>query len=507
VVSKDEYGELTRAFNKMTGELKHSYDHLEELVESRTRELKIANERLQQQNEYLAALHETTLALINRLELADLLEVLIARAGVMLGTQHGFIYLVEPGEVEAILRVGVGIYTKYVGYRLKPGEGVAGQVWQTGQPLAMNGYQTWSGRLSVFSGEIVHAVVAAPLKSGPRVVGIIGLAYLDEGPGFRTDESLLLSRFAELASIAFDNAQLYTAAQQELTERRRAEEALKEKNNELEKTLQQLRDMQNQLVIQEKMASLGALTAGIAHEIKNPLNFVNNFAELSIELTTELREELEQQKDQLDSQTLEEIEDTLYTLQQNVSKINEHGKRADSIVRNMLLHSRGEAGARQPTDINILLAEYVNLAYHGMRAEDSSFNMTLKKDYDFSVGLVEIVQQDMSRVFLNLVNNACYSVHQKKKELGEGYSPTLWVKTKNLGDRIEIRIRDNGKGIPQKIVDKIFNPFFTTKPTGKGTGLGLSISYDIVVQEHKGELKVETEEGNYAEFIITLPKK
>lgn len=521
VVSKDEFGELTKAFNKMTRDLKHSYDHLEELVESRTKELKMSNERLQEeigerrrveeelrkQNEYLAALHETTLALMNRLELAGLLEILITRAGTLLNTSHGFIYLIESEKTEAVLRVGVGIYTKYVDYRIKFGEGVSGRVWQSGQPLAINGYQTWSGRLSGFSDEIVQAVVAVPLKSGPQVVGVIGLAYLERDQEFGDNEIMLLSRFAELASIALDNAQLYTSAQQELIERRRAEKALKEKNDELETTLQQLKDMQAQLVTQEKLASLGALTAGIAHEIKNPLNFVNNFAELSTELTTELRKEFEQQKDRFDSQTLENIEDIIHTLGQNISKINEHGKRADSIIRNMLLHSRGGVSEKQPTDINILLAEYVNLAYHGMRAEDPSFNVTIKKDYDLSIGLVEVVPQNMSRVFLNIVNNACYAVHQKRKKLGEGFFPTLWIKTKNLRDHIEIRIRDNGNGIPQNLVDKIFNPFFTTKPTGQGTGLGLSISYDIVVREHKGELRVETEEGNYTEFIIGLPKK
>jgi signal transduction histidine kinase len=282
---------------------------------------------------------------------------------------------------------------------------------------------------------------------------------------------------------------------------------LQEKNHELGATLQKLKATQDQIIAQEKLASLGALTAGIAHEIKNPLNFVNNFAELSAELTEELLEEIENQKDNLDTETTEYIEEILNDLTQNVKKINEHGKRADNIVRGMLMHSGGKAGERQLTDINALLAEYVNLAYHGMRAKDSSFNITIETHYDDTLGSLNVVPQNISRVFLNVLNNACYSVHEKRKELGEGFSPLLSVSTKNLGEQIEIRIQDNGKGIPNEIRDKIFNPFFTTKPTGQGTGLGLSISHDIIVQEHQGELKVKTEPGSYAEFVIVLPRR
>ncbi len=281
---------------------------------------------------------------------------------------------------------------------------------------------------------------------------------------------------------------------------------LKDKNVELEETLQQLKEMQHQIIMQQKLASLGALTAGIAHEIKNPLNFVTNFAELSTDLTQELREDIEKQKGILEPQAFEDIEDILDDLRKNAEKINEHGKRADSIVRNMLLHSRGRPGERQKTDINALMAEYVNLAYHGMRAKESSFNIKIETDYDNSIGLVEVVPQDLSRVFLNILNNACDAAYKKKKEMRDEFSPTLSVVTKNLDDLIEIRIHDNGKGIPRENLDKIFNPFFTTKPTGEGTGLGLSISYDIIVEEHKGEIKVETEEGSYTEFIISLPK-
>ncbi len=282
---------------------------------------------------------------------------------------------------------------------------------------------------------------------------------------------------------------------------------LKGKNIELEETLNKLQDTQKQLIIQEKMASLGALTAGIAHEIKNPLNFVNNFSELAIEHSGELKEEIKKQKGKIDEKDMDYILEILNDIAQNSQKINEHGKRADSIVKSMLLHSRGKSEERMPTDINALLKEYVNLAYHGIRASDNTFNIKIETDFDSSIGTIEVVAQDISRVFLNTLNNGCYSTHEKKKQSIPGYNPVLSVSTKNLGDSVEIHIRDNGKGISKENLDKIFNPFFTTKPAGKGTGLGLSISYEIIVDRHKGIFRVESKEGEYAEFIIILPKK
>ncbi len=289
-------------------------------------------------------------------------------------------------------------------------------------------------------------------------------------------------------------------------ELRKAEE-LKIAYQALENALENLKATQQQLVTQQKLASLGQLTAGIAHEIKNPLNFVNNFAALSVDLAKELREELIKRKAKnVNGDDFADIEEILDTLEQNAEKINHHGKRADGIVKSMMQHARGSSGQREPADINHLLDEAVNLVYHGMRANDASFNITIVKDYDESIGKLEVVPQDISRVFLNMVNNACYAAYQKKKTSGDGFSPTLSVHTKNLGDKIEIRLRDNGNGIPQDIREKIFNPFFTTKPTGQGTGLGLSISYDIIVQQHRGEIKVETEEGKFTEFVVRLPR-
>lgn len=277
----------------------------------------------------------------------------------------------------------------------------------------------------------------------------------------------------------------------------------RQKTIELEDALRKLRATQDQLIVQEKLASLGALTAGIAHEIKNPLNFVTNFAALSNELMEELGETL---PGKVDESINADVDDILGNLKQNMAKINEHSKRADSIVRGMLEHSRGQKGERRKADLNALVAEYVNLAYHGLRGQDNSFNVTLDKQLDPSIGEIEIVPQDLSRVILNLANNACYAANEKKKALGESFAPTVRVTTKNLGDKVELRIRDNGNGVPPAIQQKVFQPFFTTKPTGSGTGLGLSISYDIVVQGHQGQLKLETEEGQFAEFIVVLPK-
>lgn len=274
---------------------------------------------------------------------------------------------------------------------------------------------------------------------------------------------------------------------------------------DLQITLNNLKDTQQQLVQSEKLASLGQLTAGIAHEIQNPLNFVNNFSSLSKDLIEELNEEIEKAKDLFSEDDYENILDITNTLNDNISKINEHGKRAESIVKGMLMHSRGKSGEFQPTDINAMVKEYVNLAYHGMRAQNHEFNTSFETDYDESIGKINIVPQDLSRVILNIVNNSCYAVNEKSLKQKEGYSPRIEIRTKKFEDNFQIRIKDNGTGIPQNVIDKIFQPFFTTKPTGKGTGLGLSMSYDIVTQIHRGKLEVNSVQGESTEFIITIP--
>jgi signal transduction histidine kinase/Tfp pilus assembly protein PilF len=268
-------------------------------------------------------------------------------------------------------------------------------------------------------------------------------------------------------------------------------------NAKLENTLANLQATQKQLVQSEKMASLGELTAGIAHEIQNPLNFVNNFSEVSTELVKEMVQEV-------DKGNTDEVKAIAKDVVQNLEKINHHGQRAADIVKGMLQHSRSSSGVKEPTDINALADEYFRLAYHGLRAKDKTFNATMKADFDESIGKINIIPQDIGRVVLNLITNAFYAVNEKSKQGIADNEPTVSVVTKKVNHQVEIRVADNGNGIPAKIVDKIFQPFFTTKPTGQGTGLGLSLSYDIV-KAHGGELKVETKEGMGTEFIIQLP--
>jgi ligand-binding sensor domain-containing protein/signal transduction histidine kinase len=272
---------------------------------------------------------------------------------------------------------------------------------------------------------------------------------------------------------------------------------LQEEKEKVESTLSELKSTQAQLIQSEKMASLGELTAGIAHEIQNPLNFVNNFSEVNKELIGEMREEIKKGN-------YEEVNALAKDVEDNEEKILHHGKRADAIVKGMLQHSRSSTGVKEPTDINALADEYLRLAYHGLRAKDKSFNATMKTDFDESIGNINIIPQDIGRVILNLINNAFYAVDEKKKQNPNGFEPIVSVSTKKINDKVEIKVADNGNGIPQKVLDKIFQPFFTTKPTGQGTGLGLSLSYDIV-KAHGGELKVETKEGEGSEFIILLP--
>jgi len=293
----------------------------------------------------------------------------------------------------------------------------------------------------------------------------------------------------------------------DVTERKRAEAEIRAARDAAEAAYRDLKAAQANLIQAEKMASLGQLTAGIAHEIKNPLNFVNNFAGLSVELLDELKETAAPAIATLGQDERAEIDETIEMLTGNLGKIAEHGRRADGIVKSMLEHSRGSSGERRSVDLNALVEEALNLAYHGARAQDQSFNITLERDYAPAIAPIELVPQDITRVCLNLFSNGFYAATKRQKEGADAkFNPTLKVSTRDPGDAVEFRIRDNGTGISPEIKDKLFQPFFTTKPTGEGTGLGLSISYDIVTQQHGGSIEVDSRVGDFTEFTVRLPR-
>jgi len=321
-------------------------------------------------------------------------------------------------------------------------------------------------------------------------IGVLVLTRSDVRP-FTEKQIELVTTFADQAAIAIENVRLFNSVEA--------------RTRELTASLENLRTTQDRLVQTQKLASLGQLTAGIAHEIKNPLNFVNNFSAVSVELIDELRQALAGAN--LDTKLRDEISEIADTLQGNLDKVVQHGKRADAIVKNMLLHSREGSGEHRVVDINSLVEESLNLAYHGARAEKQGFNITMERSLDPAAGQADVFPQDITRVLLNLISNGFYAATKRRAEAdGDGYEPTLVASTRSLGDRVEIRVRDNGAGIPPEVKEKMFNPFFTTKPAGEGTGLGLSICHDIIVKQHGGSIEVETQPGEFTEIRVVLPR-
>ena len=356
----------------------------------------------------------------------------------------------------------------------------------TGKEIVMgdleNDYKNFLQQIPVpKAGQQAVSLIYLPLIGKEKNLGVLTVQSFEKN-AYSDYHVFMLRNIAIYAAIALENADSF---------------------EKLNSTLNSLKKTQTQLIQAEKMASLGELTAGIAHEIQNPLNFVNNFSEVSVELANELKDEVKQSS--LSEKEKKELEKLVDDLVQNQQKINFHGKRADGIVKGMLMHSRSSSGQKEPTDINALADEYLRLSYHGLRAKDKTFNAAFKTDFDADLPKVNVVSQDIGRVILNLFTNAFYSVTEKKKQLNGEYEPTVSVTTKMNDGKVEVRVRDNGMGIQQKVIDKIYQPFFTTKPGGQGTGLGLSLSYDIVTKGHGGQMMVETKEGEYAEFIIQLP--
>jgi GAF domain-containing protein len=457
-------------------------------VQARTRDL---TESLQQQT----ATSEV-LKVISRsaFDLQAVFDTLISSAVELSGAFNGTICLREGEGYRYFATAGIqGDFRKFLlEHPPTPGRGsVAGRVLLSGNVESIPDvledpeYVVPASTLNK-----TRSVLGVPLLRNDRVEGTLVLARI-EPVRFSERQIELVQTFADQAVIAIENVRLFDEVQA--------------RTRELAASLHELRTAQDRLVQTEKLASLGQLTAGIAHEIKNPLNFVNNFSALSAELTDELNDVLKPAP--LDDKIRQEVNELTHMLKDNLTKVVQHGKRADSIVKNMLLHSREGSGEHRPADINALVDESLNLAYHGARAERQGFNVTLQRDFDPAAGMVELFPQEITRVFLNLIANGFYAVTKRKAEIGNsGFEPLLRAATRNLGEAVEVRIRDNGTGIPAEVREKMFNPFFTTKPAGEGTGLGLSMSHDIVVKQHGGTIEVDTALGQYTEFRIVLPR-
>lgn len=458
----------------------------------------IENARLfteeQRQRQIAQSLREVATILNSSLDRNTVLAKIMEQLGRVIHYDGAAIFLQDNDQL--LLSDGVGYGKKYIGNRLLlESQNPIARIFKNGQSLIIADvyndpyWEDWEEEYPI------RSWMGAALLIDEQAIGVLTVDNVKVG-AYSEADAQVLQIFANQAAIAIENAHLF--------------EEKKIANEALAQTLQKLKVTQNQLIVQEKMASLGILTAGIAHEIKNPLNFVNSFAVLSIDLADELAETLNEEIDKLEVETRAEIDDILQDLKLNAANIHEEGLRADSIVHSMLMHSRGSTGQRQATDLNALVAEAVKLAYHAMRSKKIDFNIQIEANYDPTIKPLLVVPQDLNRVFVNLVNNAYYAMRKKKQSLPpaqkKSYQALLTVCTKNHPNTIEIQIRDNGPGIPQEIRDKLFNPFFSTKPTGEGTGLGLSISYDIIVQGHQGTIDVQTNVGEYAQFVIHLPK-
>jgi signal transduction histidine kinase len=489
----DELEGLANQFNDMGSRLQESYADLENKVEQRTAEL---SETLEQQTATSEVLQVIS---SSQGELEPVFQTMLENATRVCGASFGMMNLWDGENFKPVAHCNVpsafATSRQEKSIRPHPESGLAavvrthkfahvldvraGAAYRDGDPTVTELVNVAGAR----------TVLIVPMVKDDELIGTIAI-YRQEVKPFTDKQVALVENFTNQAVIAIENTRLLNA--------------LKDRTEELSRSLDDLRTAQDRLVQTEKLASLGQLTAGIAHEIKNPLNFVNNFSALSGELIEEMNDVLKDVK--LDDKTREEIDELTHMLKGNLEKVVQHGKRADSIVKNMLLHSREGSGEHRQADINAIVEESLNLAYHGARAEKNGFNITLKRDLDPGAGTVDLYPQEITRVFLNLISNGFYAATKRKESSNGDFEPILSATTRSLGNRVEIRIRDNGTGIPQEVKEKMFNPFFTTKPAGEGTGLGLSMSHDIVVKQHGGKIDVTTEPGAFTEFVITLPR-
>jgi signal transduction histidine kinase len=476
--------------NELLIEREQTAVRLEKQVEERTIELARSVEELR-------ALGDVSQAVNSTIDLQTVLFTIISKAVQLSGTDAGTIYAFDDASQEFQLRASYGMDEELVAAikdrNVRMGETLISQAAIQRCPIQVADatQESPSLVLDIIIRAGFRAFLAVPLLGADRIVGALVVRRKEPGD-FPQGTVNLLQTFGAQSVLAIQNARLFDEVQS--------------RTRDLANSLDGLRATQDRLVQTEKLASLGQLTAGIAHEIKNPLNFVNNFSAVSVELIDELREALARAS--LAPQLRGEISEIADMLQDNLDRVVQHGKRADSIVRNMLLHSRRGSGEHHPADINTVVEESLNLAYHGARAEKQDFSVTLEKYFDPTAGEVDIFPQEITRVLLNLISNGFYAATKRKLEAnGRDYEPTLAVLTKNLGESVEIKIHDNGTGIPAEVKEKMFDPFFTTKPPGEGTGLGLSLSYDIIVKQHAGSIEVDTQPGEFTEFRIILPRR